>query len=503
MLELRQAKIEAQRQLELEQNRQKVTTERQDEAAINAKYDKQRVEALKTFNNEVAKANVQRLQAEQQAIQLQIAITQDGTQEMLDLRLANIEKQREIEIEQNKQKDEKVRQNEAAINAKYDALRLKESANFNNKLAERDLKALQDLEKAEFDLLDRNERQKTIFRLQQEKARLLAILKLNETATEKMTETEIEAIKKTIEGINKERDRLGYNNLWELLGVNLDDQQQSALQTALDSVKDSIGDIMDAWMDAADAAVESADKQVEAAQKILDAEIEARNAGYANSVETAQKELELAKKNRENAQREQAKAQKSQLALDSVTQASSLVTATANIWKAFSGAGAVGIALAALATATMWGAFTAAKIKAAQVTARDEKYGEGTVELLQGGSHASGHDIDLGTKKDGTRRRAEGGEYFAVINKKNSRRFRSIIPDVINSFNNGTFADRYQRASEQAGGLALNLMGAGADLSGLEKDVSAIRQQGDTVQYVDGSGNTVIRYKNLTRKIKS
>ena len=46
-------------------------------------------------------------------------------------------------------------------------------------------------------------------------------------------------------------------------------------------------------------------------------------------------------------------------------------------------------------------------------------------------------------------------------------------------------------------------MGAGADLSGLEKDVSAIRQQGDTVQYVDGSGNTVIRYKNLTRKIKS
>lgn len=503
MLELRQAKIEAQRQLELEQNRQKVTTERQDEQAINAKFDKQKLEAVKTFNNEVAKANVQRLQAEQQAIQLQIAITQDGTQEMLELRLANIEKQRQIEIEQNKQKDEKVRQNEQAINAKYDALRLKESANFNNKLAERDLKALQDLEKAEFDLLDRNERQKTIFRLQQEKARLLAILKLNETATEKMTETEIEAIKKTIEGIDKERSRLGYENLWELLGINLDDQQQSAMQTALDSVKDSIGEIMDAWMDAADAAVESADKQVEAAQKILDAEIEARNAGYANSVETAQKELELAKKNRESALKEQEKAKKAQLAIDSITQASSLVTATANIWKAFSGAGAVGIALAALATATMWGAFTAAKIKAAQVTAQDEKYGEGTVELLQGGSHASGHDIDLGRKKDGTRRRAEGGEYFAVINKKNSRRFRSIIPDVINSFNDGTFADRYQRASEQAGGLALNLMGAGADLSGLEKDVSAIRQQGDTVQYVDGSGNTVIRYKNLTRKIKS
>ena len=505
MLQLRQDRIEAQRQLELEQNRQKTASERQDEAAINAKYDKQKLDAIKTFNNEVSKLNIQRLQAEQQAIQLEISITEDGTDRMLELRLANIEKQREIEITQNRQKDEKVRQSEAAINAKYDALRLKESADFNNKLAQRDLAAAQDLAQAEFDLLDRNERQKTLFRLQQEKARLEAILKLNETATKKMTADEIKAIKTTIDGIDKESKKLGYNNIYELLGIGLDSDQQSALNTAIGSIKDSIGSLVDSWNQAAEAAVNAANVQVEAAQRTLDAEIEARNAGYANEVATAQKELELAKKNQEKALKEQQKAQKAQLAADSITQASSLITASANIWSSLSGIPVVGPGLAAAALVTMWASFAAAKIKAVQVSKQNtEQYGDGTVELLQGGSHASGNDIDLGTKPNGTRRRAEGGEFFAVINKRNSRRFRDVIPDVINSFNDGTFADRYQRANAAMAGYAVQMIGGGkTDVSGLEKDVAAIRQQGDESRYVDGQGNTIIRYKNLTRKIKS
>jgi len=505
MLQLRQDRIEAQRQLELEQNRQKVASERQDEAAINAKYDKQRLDVVKAFNAEAAKLNVQRLQAEQQAIQLEIAITEDGTERMLELRLANIEKQREIEIAQNRQKDEKVRQAETAINAKYDALRLRESANFNNKLAQRDLAAAQDLAQAEFDLLNRNERQKTLFRLQQEKARLEAVLKLNETATKKMTADEIKAIKTTIAGIEKESQKLGYNNLYELLGIGLDSDQQSALNTAIDSIKDSIGSLVDSWNAAAEAAVNAANAQVEAAQRTLDAEIEARNAGYANEVETAQKELELAKKNREQALKEQQKAQKAQLAADAITQASSLITASANIWSSLSGIPVVGPGLAAAALVTMWASFAAAKIKAVQVSKQQtEQYGDGMVELLQGGSHASGNDIDLGTKPNGTRRRAEGGEFFAVINKRNSRRFRDVIPDVINSFNDGTFADRYQRANAAMADYAVQLIGGGkTDVSGLEKDVAAIRQQGDESHYVDGQGNTIIRYKNLTRKIKS
>lgn len=503
MLQLRQDKIEAQRQLELEQNRQKTTSERQDEAAINAKYDKQKLEVAKTFNNELSKLNVQRLQAEQQAIQLEISITEDGTERMLELRLANIEKQRGIEIEQNRQKDEKVRQSEKAINAKYDAMRLRESADFNNKLAQRDLAAAQDLAQAEFDLLDRNERQKTLFKLQQEKARLEAILKLNETATNKMTADEIEVIKTTIAGIEKESKRLGYNNLYELLGIGLDPGQQSALNTAIGSVKDSLGSLVDSWNAAAEAAINAANAQVDAAQRTLDAEIEARNAGYANEVETAQKELELAKKNQEKALKEQQKAQRAKLAADSIEQASSLTTASANIWKALSGINVVGPGLAVAAIATMWASFAAAKIKAIRVSKQNtEQYGEGTVELLRGGSHQSGHDIDLGTKPDGTKRRAEGGEFFAVINKRNSRKYRNIIPDVIKSFNDGTFASRYMAAYDKLGNFALTTDN-GTDVSRLEKSVEEIRRQNETRIYTDSKGNTIFIYKNLTRKLKS
>ena len=503
MLQLRLDKVEAERQLELEQNRQKTIAERQDEKAINAKYDKEKLDAVKAFNNEVSKLNVQRLQAEQQAIQLQIAITQDGTEEMLALRLENIEKQRDIEIEQNKQKDEKVRQSEKAINAKYDAMRLKEAADFNTKLAQRDLAALQERAQNEFDLLDRNERQKTIFRLEQEKARLRAILELDKTAVQKMTADEVAAIQAAIEKIDKERARLGYNNLFELMGINIDPQQQEALTTAIDSVKESLSSLADAWLDAANAAVESANSQVDAAQKALDAEIEARNQGYANRADMARRELELAKQNQKKALQEQERAQKAQARIDSLTQSSSLITASANIWKSFSGAGLLGTAAAVAAIALMWGSFAASKIRAAQVT-KQEQYGEGTVELLQGGSHASGHDVDLGRKADGTRRRAEGGEYFAVINKRNSKRYRDVIPDVINAFNNGTFADRYQRANAAMAGYAVNMFnGQNTDISGLEKDVKAIRSQGDEVRSVDAKGNVVIRYKNLTRKIQS
>ena len=124
------------------------------------------------------------------------------------------------------------------------------------------------------------------------------------------------------------------------------------------------------------------------------------------------------------------------------------------------------------------------------------------MELLEGGSHQSGNDIDLGTKPDGTRRRAEGGEFFAVINKRSSRRFRKIIPDVINSLNNGTFAHKYLKSYSDGDGLTLNVTGQSPDLRNLSDDVREIKEQNRRRVYVDGDGNTIESYKNLKRKIK-
>lgn len=444
-----------------------------------------------------------RLNAELSGMQLRLDAMHEDAAERLDLEIEIMNKQREIELAENAQLAEELRQDEAAINAKWDAKILKQTTDSTQKRALALLDLQQDLAASEFDLMDRNERQKTQFQLQMEKERLQKILELDAAAGIKMTEQERKTIENTIKAIEKESSRLPYNNLYELLGIGLDSEQQNALNTAIDSVKSSIDSIIDSWNQAADAAVNAADKQVEAAQKALDAEIEAREKGYANNVAMAQKELQQAQLNQQKALKEKEKAQKAQLAIDTITQASSLVTASANIWSALGGIPIVGPALAIAAIATMWGTFAAAKVKAAQVAGQSEQYGEGTVELLDGGSHASGNDIDMGyNKRTRKHRRAEGGEFFAIINKRNSRKFRDIIPDVINSFNDGTFADKYQKANETMAGYAVNMIGGGTDVTNLERDVKAIRKQGDEVRYIDSQGRVVVKYKNLTTILK-
>lgn len=500
MLSLRQDKINAQRQLELEQNRQKVASEKQDEANINAKYDQMLLADKQAFENELSAIRQKSLQAELNAINLQIAVTRKGSDEMLNLKLAAIEKQREIEIEKNKQTDVKLRQDEAAINAKYDQQAKETSIDFRTQLAMELLDIQQDFAQSEFDLLDKNERQKTQFRLQMERERLQKILELNRKNGKDLTAEQVATIQNQIAAIDKAAKSTPYKNLYEVLGISLKPEQQDALNTAINATVDGINTAIDAWMKEADAAINAANARVDAAQRALDAEIEARNNGYANNVVQAQKELDLEKQQQQKVLEEKQKAQKAQLAMDAITQASSLITASANLWASLSPIPLIGPALAIAAIATMWGSFLASKVKAAQVT--KETYGDGTVELLQGGSHASGNDIDLGMTKDGKNRRAEGGEYFAIINKRNSRRFGSIIPDVINSFNDGTFADKYQRANSDMSGVALAMVGSnGTDVSALERGVDAIRKQGERSRFVDGDGNTIEVYKNVTRKI--
>lgn len=440
------------------------------------------------------------LQAELQTINLQIAVTKEGTDEMLKLRINAINKQREIELYQNTNKVEAIRQKESDINAKYDLMVERQSADFYGKRAERDLKASQDLAAAEFSLLNRNEIAKTRFRLEQERDRLKAVLELNKTAADKLTDTEVKAIETTIKAINKEIKgaAAGKLDLYDIFGFGkfLTGNQKSALDKTISATLGYVNEMISAWSQLAQARVDAAQASVDATKSELDAEIEARNNGYANNVATKQKELALEKKQLAEAQKEKAKAAKAQRIIDTTTQTASLITASANIWASLSGIPIIGPGLAIAALATMWASFAGAKIMAAKA-AQSESYGDGTVELLEGGSHASGHDIDLGTTKRGKRRRAEGGEYFAIINKKNSRRYGSVIPDVINSFNDGTFAEKFQRADAVAGAFV------GADVSKLEKDVSAIRSQGAESRYVDAKGNTVIRYKNLTKIIKS
>lgn len=272
-------------------------------------------------------------------------------------------------------------------------------------------------------------------------------------------------------------------------GGNLQDKIEAVAQT-FGILTSAIEQTAKMQEEQARKAVEAANRQVEAAKSSVQAEIEARNQGYANNVELAQKELEMARKNQQKAAEEQRKAQKAQQAVQTVQQIGNLVSATALIWSQ------LGFPFAIPAIAVMWGSFAAAKIKAKQAT-KSEEYRDGTVELLQGGSHQSGHDVDLGMKPDGTRRRAEGGEFFAVINRRNSRRYRDIIPKVIGSLNDGTFIQTFGNAYPRT---EVNVHHA-TDISRLSEDVRAIRQQGDSHEYTE-NGHRVVKYKNVTRRTR-
>lgn len=463
----------------------------------------QYAKSLGELNDQIT---IDQMQAAADRTQLQLDAAREGSQEEINLRIQLLQQQRAIELAQNRQLAEDVRQSEADINAKYDAEVLKQTTELNRQRALMLFDQTQALEASEFDLIRNSEERKTRFRLAQEKARLQKILELNKAAGVKMTDAEVKTIENTIAKIDQEiekskGDERG-NDIYGLFGLNLDDDQKEAISTSVSFAIEQLNSFLDAKVQAADAAVSAADKEVDASQRRLDAELEARANGYANNVAMAQKELDLAKRNQEKALKEQQKAQKAQQAIQTIQQIGNLVTASALIWSQ------LGFPFAIPAIAVMWASFAAAKIKAAQLSKSanaggSESYGDGTVEMLAGGSHQSGDDVDLGTKPDGTRRRAEGGEFFAVINKRNSRRFRRLIPDVINSLNRGTFPQKYLNAYNTDGINVTVQQNNAPDLRDLKDDVREIKEQNRRRRYVDGNGNVIEVYKNLTRKIKN
>lgn len=470
--------------------------------AINATItalEQQQTEALLKIEQE---RQLQELALQKESIELRLQAVKQGSEQERQLRMQLLENERQTALLQNEQKPTGQQQDAGVINAGFDVK--------GNAIADEYLQAQlmmfdqqQALAQSEFDLLRNSEARKTQFRLQAEKERLQKVLELNEQAANKLSNVEVQTIQNTIKKIDQEIEQSKGEergtDIYGLFGLNLDDDQKEAISTSVSFAMEQLGTFLQAKLAAADAAVSAADKEVDSAQRSLDAELEARANGYANNVVMAQKELDLAKRNQEKALKEQQKAQKAQQAIQTIQQIGNLVTASALIWSQ------LGFPFAIPAIAVMWASFAAAKIKAAQMSKAaegSESYGDGTVELLAGGSHQSGDDVDLGTKPDGTRRRAEGGEFFAVINKHNSRRFRRIIPDVINSLNRGTFAQKYLNAYNTDSVNITVQQNNAPDLRDLKDDVREIKEQNRRRRYVDGNGNIVEAYKNLTRKIK-
>ena len=470
------------------------------------------------------------LETEQATIQLRLDAVQQGTAEENSLRIQLLENARKQELLANSRLIETQKQDEADINAKYNQLILQQNQRSITERMNAELDQAQKLKESRLYAEGASEQEITQFKLEAERERLQLLLDLVSKGAKKMSDVEIATVKNTIKGIDEElkkvqKNNKQYGNIYDILGESLKNAFPDAgwVDDAMQGVETYVGftisqlqSLLQAQVQLKEQQVQNAQEEVEAAQNRLNQEIEARNNGYANDVITAQKELQLSRQKEQQALKQKQKAQRQEQALDTLTQTSSLITATANIWKSLSGIPIVGYALAIAAIATMWSSFAAAKIKARQLTqTQDVEYGQGGLEILQGGSHQSGNDVDLGTMPDGRRRRAEGGEAVAIINKNATRKYRSVLPDIIKSINKGTYNDEknnmlryidkgsiehlYSRAYI-TDGVTLNSNNRLTNIDDLKKDVKKIADNSDTQYYNDGT-YLVIKYKNLTKRI--
>lgn len=494
----------------------KELTESQKETAIKALEDIENAIENKqkglTLSLDLLNIDVEIQKAEQllELLELEGEVSKKGSYEELSNSLKRLDVERQIALLKNAQLPEAKRQPTSAINASFD----KQKAIAVGSFSMSSFDEQQALDEAIFNEVKRSETEIARFKLEQEKARWQEQIRLAEAGGLDWSQAQIDAAKATVKGIDRELSELNDfiknigkkglgGTLLEKLGF--DDDQVDALKDAVNIVIEQLQSIVDAEVEMSKQIVEAAEARVEAAQKAYDAEIEARNNGYANNVATARKELEQEKKNQQEKQKMLEAAQRRQESLNSITQASSLITASANLWSSFSSIPIVGPALALAAIATMWTSFATAKVKAKQVTtSQSDEYGEGGLEFLEGGSHASGNDIDLGVKnKKKHRMKAEGGEALAIINKNKTRKYRKILPDVINSLNKGIFEDKYANAFNRDADADIFINQSNADLHKIESSLDKIIKQNGEKIFVDGQGRTIIRNGNLTKIIRS
>ena len=502
-----------QRILDGQDSRYKKLTEEQKEQALKAQDDivKAIENKKEAFSQNWALLTYQKqeqdAQTQLEALNLQIDAVKAGSEEELQLRLQILRVEEQIALARNKQLPPAQQQDENVIKAGFKKQRVDATTDFNDAAFEQSQAA----EKAKFDAVKHNEQQITQFTLQQEKERWERQIDLAEAGALDWSQAQIDAAKETVKGINEQLKenqnfiaRVGERGfkgaLFESFGWNED--QIDAMSQAVDTVIANFGEILDAEVALAEKEKELADERVQRAQDSYKAEVEARNAGLAANIEGARKELDLAKRQQQDKQRMLEQAQKRQEALNTVLQASSLITASANLWSSFSSIPIVGPALALAAIATMWGSFAVAKVKARQVTATQE-YGEGGFEVLEGGSHASGHDIDLGTtNKKGKRMKAEGGEALAIINKRNTRKYKKVLPDIVESLNKGIFEEKYATAFS-AGETVITAQepqNSMVNLAVIEETLGDIKKQGD-IRYFYGPNGEVIEVKGNVKRI--
>ena len=183
-------------------------------------------------------------------------------------------------------------------------------------------------------------------------------------------------------------------------------------------------------MDKKQEQIDQTQSEIDDLEEKLDEEKSLREQGLANNVEVIEAEIEEKKRQKEELIKQQEELlekkksmQKIQLAMDTASQLSGLITASADIWKGFMAVSPFLAPLAIAVIATMFGTFVASKAKAAQaINQQTVQHGEGG-EIV-GRSHQGGGEKYYSA--DGKHvKELEDGEF--VVKKRQYGKFGKLV----------------------------------------------------------------------------
>lgn len=265
---------------------------------------------------------------------------------------------------------------------------------------------------------------------------LLALTDKSNTEQVQQIEATIATIQAKITNLQIDPPKQKGKGIFGLLGID-DPDAQAAIKDATETLVSAINEVSQARIDAAAAEVERIDELIGKQEEAVSREAELAKEGLANDLATEKARLAELKKQRDAAAKEEAKARRAQILLDSVTQISSLVTASANIFKAVSSIGPFGVPLAIGLIAAMFAFFAAAKAKALSAASAPKLRKGGR---LEGPSHELGgvpiHDHEgnvmaIGEGKEWVIATNQSIEHDRFLSRLNKGEFKGVNLDAI------------------------------------------------------------------------
>mgnify|MGYP000999299353 CR=1 FL=1 len=223
----------------------------------------------------------------------------------------------------------------------------------------------------------------------------------------------------------------------DVISVEEAKQIFAGLKTAFTDLTAGLSALNEAAISEQERLISALDERIQKQQDVVDKEREIAENGLANNLASEKDRLEKLQKQREEAEKKrldlQKKAVRQQLLIDSAQQVSSLATGAANVLKAESNKGLLGVLFAIGAIATLFSVFAKAKATAAKSAADVPKFRKGT--KLEGPSHENG-GLAISDSYGRTVGEAEGGEWLigsqpsrehdAFLKRLNAGQFKGV-----------------------------------------------------------------------------